>query len=317
MHDEAKKNPDYVQNAKEITSHTNEEIGVRHVKAQGLKKEHIDIIEALAHGHEAPEVVYKSLDYRIASYCDHRCEHEIYPLSERMGTFLMGNFFNTKNMPAQDKKELQTRVNQGFSDLVQLGRKGELTLEHATQIARTLGASQTSDRGLDLPGFMKLVVEDAELEKIMLTAGINPDTIANDSHITPRWERYLRRLYVMDAEPGAFELINQAISQTRNKQVLEQAQQLGGWNSWESAVRNIVRATIPQANWASQKWAPKMLEDLYVKSIAQGDTEPYKSNVDNSTRPLYGWARAVWFFQYLDLSPEERIGYRKLLKASK
>ena len=71
MHDEAKKNPDYVQNAKEITSHTNEEIGVRHVKAQGLKKEHIDIIEALAHGHEAPEVVYKSLDYRIASYFYH------------------------------------------------------------------------------------------------------------------------------------------------------------------------------------------------------------------------------------------------------
>lgn len=315
-HDEARTKPDHVPNAKSIVSISNEELGVNYLKSKNINPAHLEVVSALAHGHEEPVPLQEDLNFRIASYADHRCEHEVYSLGERLGNFLMGYFLNTKNMSPPEKKSLQSQVHTVFNELVQQGRKGSLTLYRATSIARGLGAPEFSERGLNISSFMQMLLDDSELEKTMIEAGINPDDISSDNPPLSRWERYLRRLFVGDALPEAHELIGKALASPANKVNLQEAQTLGGWNSWDSALRKIIKETIPQANWPAQAWAPAMIENLYVTSLIQGNSESFKSK-NSTVRPLEGWARAVWFFQYLDLSPAERDGYRKLLKASK
>lgn len=275
--DEAKKYPQLVKKSDQKLSVTNESIGLDMLREAEVDAPIYETVAALAHGVECDPSWYETHEYKIFSYVDHRTMDKVYSYSERMGTFLI-NAFIPKEQVTDDKRQA---VYQMVKDIFARVKQGEqIELETIVKQASDLGATPTSDR-LKLDSFMHMIIEDAQTELMLEKAGIDTSNLNATPH--PRWERYLRRLYLMDAEKSVFE------AKKRINEIIEQYQVNDGHTP------NDVAEMEKRAGFDPQRWGTGEFNKLYFEQ----EGVPYKSP-NKSSRPLYGWARAVWFFQYLD-----------------
>jgi hypothetical protein len=198
--DEAGWYRDAVPGANEKRKVSNELLGFAMLKPAGVRQDTIEFVAVLSDAPDKNENLKQSWDYKILLYADHRISQHIETLPKRMADFLMNYFFDRATL----NDELKTKVYQGFEQIVIKGREGKITLEEAVDETENLGARETSDR-LDLRQFMELVLLDAETEAELIKLGIKVDELNDNNPPMPRWERYIRRLYLHDAEEKIFE----------------------------------------------------------------------------------------------------------------
>lgn len=204
--DEAGWYPEIVENAREKRSISNETLGMQLIQGN-VPQDVFELVVALGHNVEGFAVdpsVYDSWDFKIAIYVDHRTAQKYEPLNIRMGEFLLGNFFKREDI----NSEIRIRVSEELKGLIERQKQSRLrggwpvSLDEADRIAQELGASSDSVR-LARRELMRLILQDADTEVALISVGIDPE-IDEEKVPAPRWERYLRRLYVNDAEASIY-----------------------------------------------------------------------------------------------------------------
>lgn len=177
-------------------SMSNETLGL-HLINRRVSQETFDLVAGLAHNLTDFEInpdIHESLDYRIAIYTDHRTTQSYQPLNERMGDFLLGNFF-PRNVVNENLKE---RVYKVVDQIITNKKNGSLVENEEHYLISQLGANQNSDR-LSLTDLTKLIVQDAATEAQLLKNDIDPDNINDETVPMPQWEKDLRLQYVKSA----------------------------------------------------------------------------------------------------------------------
>lgn len=211
--DEAGWYPEAVDGAQEKRSVSNETLGIRFIQGK-VPQDVFELVVALGHnveGFNVDPAIYDKWDFKIAIYVDHRTTNRYEELNTRMGDFLMGNFFE----PGSVTEEHKQLVYSSIADIIERqksfrqGSGGEVSLDEADRIAEYLGARPDSSR-LAREELMRLILQDADTEAALINAGVDVDNVNDRTLPPPRWERYLRRLYINDAEEGVFEWINRS-----------------------------------------------------------------------------------------------------------
>lgn len=203
--DEAGWYPEVIEDAQAKRSISNETLGMRLIQGK-VPQDAFELVVALGHNVEGFSVdpsIYDSWDYKLAIYVDHRAAQKYEPLNTRMGDFLIGNFFKRDEITP----ELKERVYAVIGDLIQrqksnrLGEEGaeQVTLDEADLIAEQLGASARSERVIRKE-LMCLILQDSDTEAALITAGIDPDSINDETVPMPDWEDLFRKDYVKAAE---------------------------------------------------------------------------------------------------------------------
>lgn len=265
--DEAGWYPEAVADSKGKRSISNETLGM-HIIDGKVSRDAFELVVALGHNVERFSVdpsIFDSLDFKIAIYVDHRTAQKYEPLNTRMGDFLLGNFYKREDITAELKEQVYGRMKKLIEEQKECRFRWiePLSVEDADEIAQKLGASEGSAR-LKRKELMRLILQDADTEAYLVSAGIDPDKVNDITVPAPRWERYLRRLYINDAEGEIFKWLEKAAP----KVPLD----IHFMSDWEFAALGI---------WSSQ------------------DKMPYKSNKGK----LKGVDRAIEFFRYLDTLP--------------
>ncbi|HYT40892.1 MAG TPA: hypothetical protein VEP90_00980 [Methylomirabilota bacterium] len=110
--------------------------------------------------------------------------------------------------------------------------------------------------------------------KIFSKLQINPEHITDTNPSVPRWERYLRRLYINDAEEAIFMSISR---------------------SYQESVRDEPNVAKFDKGF-SKAWWERYVSNLY--EFQQGT--PYVLVEEKRRKKLYGIGRAIAFFKKLD-----------------
>jgi hypothetical protein len=198
--DEANWYPDAVPDAQARNERSNETQGLQIIEGQ-VPTDVFQVVAALAHNlteYEVDPNVLESLTHKISHYVDHRTTQRYQPLHTRMAEFLELNFFDRGTVDAEKREELRNGIKEVIDKRKQykLGESSEdITLDDADALAEQLGAKAVSPR-LDRKQLMSLILDDADMESMFLTAGINPDDINETTVPMPAWERKIRYDYV-------------------------------------------------------------------------------------------------------------------------
>ena len=185
---------------------SNETLGMQLIQGK-VPDNAFKLVVALGHnveGFSVDPAIYKSLDFLLTIYADHRTTQKYEPLNTRMGDLLLGNFFSTDQITPKKKMEVYTE----FGKLIErqkahhLGRPGveEVSLDAAEQLAERLGASLTSVRVTSRREFMRLLLQDADTEALLIQSGIDPNKVDDTEVPMPRWEHEFRLSYVEAAK---------------------------------------------------------------------------------------------------------------------
>jgi hypothetical protein len=183
---------------------TNEVLGLRLILDKVPGKV-LNLVAALGHGvsgFNLDPVVLDSLEYKLAIYADHRTSQKYEPLHTRMGDFLINNFFYFRQLESQEKKN---EVHRTIESIIQsqvrnrLRGNGSLRLQDVDSMVANIGASPISDR-LSRVELMRLILEDADTEAMLIKSGLDPDDVEEPEVPMPEWEDDLRRQYVEAAE---------------------------------------------------------------------------------------------------------------------
>ncbi len=204
------------------------------------------------------------------------------PLSTRMADFFANYFVRQELKKSDFVEELYTI----FEEIVTQGRVGTLTHEEAAKRLLPYQSKQ-SERGLTLDDLVRLVLEDAVTEAELIKIGISPEDITDSNPPAARWEKYLERMYINDAEASAFERIK----------YLEEQKTEGAIS--EEEFNSTLEREFPWNHW----WGRKMRE-LYV--LQHG--VPYVSD----TKPV-GTERAISFFGRMDRRRREKEKRSKII----
>ena len=276
--DEAGWYPQAAPDAAEKGSISNETLGMRLIQGK-IPQDAFELIVALGHNVEGFSVdpsIYESWDYKIAIYTDHRTAQNYGLLNERMGDFLLGNFFRREDITLQLREQVYAKL----TEIIDRQKEtGAVSVEEADRIAEELGASADSAR-LTRKELMRLILQDADTEAALTQAGIDTDEVDDKTVPMPIWERYLRRLYINDAEEGIYELYLQADREDTQTALAAIAlnQEVRGTN---------VERAFPRNTW----WGS------YVMDLANNPEKfPYLSMSDKPQ----GIQRAIEFFRKLD-----------------
>lgn len=280
--DEADWYPKAVSDAETKRNISNETLGLRLIQGkvpQGI----FDLVAALGHNVEGFSVdrsIYTSWDYRIAIYVDHRTAQGWESLHTSLGEFLLANFFDghqvTPGLRAEVYAQLKELIDRQKLFLLGKEKAEEITIDEADQIAQQLGASADSAR-LTRRKLMRLILQDADTEATLIGAGIDTENINDKIVPMPRWERYLRRLFVNDAEKEIFNVYRVAVGLN---ELLATLEEVGPKN-------DQVERNFPANTW----WGS------YVRALFEYQNgNPYRSKRDNSG----GIDRAIEFFGRLD-----------------
>lgn len=196
--DEAGWYPDVVSDAQGKRSISNETLGMQLIQGK-VPQEDFELVVALGHnveGFSADSSIYDSWDFKVAIYTDHRTAQNYGKLNERMGDFLLGNFFKREEVTPELKEQVYAKV----GEIIEKQKEtGSVSLEEADKVVEDLGATADSAR-LSRRDLMRLIINDADTEAALIKAGIDPDDVSEKTVPMPRWEKYLRRLYINDAE---------------------------------------------------------------------------------------------------------------------
>lgn len=190
--DESNWYPEIVINAVEKKKKPNEQLGLELIKGK-VPDNVYNLVAALGYEREKCPVgleIYDSLEYKIASYVDHRTTGKYEPMNVRMGNFVLQNFLNTNEITP----ELKEKVYNSLQRIID----NNMSFEEADKVLADLGAPENSPRLLRKI-LARMIVDDANTEKFLKEKGINPDI--NDNLVPmPKWEDELRKRYVVAAE---------------------------------------------------------------------------------------------------------------------
>ena len=234
---------------------SNETLGMQLIEGK-VPQDAFELVVALGHNVEGFSVdpsIYSSLDFLVAIYIDHRTAQKYDPLNIRMGDFLLGNFFakDAINDELRGKvyEELEKIIGRERDTNLAIGGVKSITLDEADQMVEKLGAQPDSIR-LSRKELMRLILQDARTEAMLLQAGIIPDEINDTTVPMPKWEDDFRLEYVTSASDEILTRITE-LQQTGNLTALE--------------------AEFPPTNWWG-KYARKLYEDKILNN-----------NIDRST----------------------------------
>jgi hypothetical protein len=245
--EEARYYPGAVKEADEKASITYGSMGAKIIEGK-VPQSAFELVVALGHGTEEFSVdpaIYDSLDYKIAIYADHRTSQTIEPLHKRMGDFLLQNFFTKEQVTTEKKSEVYDAVREVIErqkgHMFGGGEEDGITLDEADMIACELGASEGSTR-LPRKELMRLILQDAKTEAFLIKSGIDVENIDESSLAPTRWERYLRRLYINDAEEGIFSLYKELEAKLSRGEIaqVEFDREFNPSTWWGKSVREIV-----------------------------------------------------------------------------
>lgn len=211
--DEAEWYPEAVLDAVAKRSISNETLGMRLIVGK-VPIDAFELVVALGHnveGFSVDPTIYDSLDFKLAIYVDHRTAQKYEPLNTRMADFLLGNFFRGNEVTPELREQvyrvvetiIERQRNQSLGKEVIL----RLSLDEADEMAGRLGASPNSER-LTRRELMRLVLQDADTEALLIKAGIDPDDINDETVPMPEWEHDLRWQYVEAAKESIIERIS-------------------------------------------------------------------------------------------------------------
>jgi len=193
---------------------TNEQLGLRLI-GNKVPNEVFNLVAALAHGpysNMIPEEVYRSPEYKLAIYADHRTSQKFEPLNTRIGDFLLSNFIS----PAL-ADVVRAKVYEDMNYIISAQRVYSLnglpgySLFVADDIAAQNHASESSSR-LSRRELMALILQDADTEAMLIKAGVDVDSINEETVPIPRWEGNLRKEYVAAATQDLREVWGQGSS---------------------------------------------------------------------------------------------------------
>jgi len=221
--DEAGWYPESVENAAAIRSVSNETLGMQLVQGK-IPQDAFELVVALGHNVEGFSVdpkIYKSLDFLIAIYVDHRTTQKWESLHTRMGDFLLGNFFERGKITPELKEEVYSKV----KDIIdrqkdyKFGKRTEaVPLDEADEIAAKLGANEGSER-LPRRELLRLILQDADTEALLIQEGIDVNNINDQTVPLPKWEHEYRMQYVQAAEPEIIARLDELFNEMREKHV--------------------------------------------------------------------------------------------------
>lgn len=211
--DEAGWYPEAVDGAQEKRSVSNETLGIRFIQGK-VPQDVFELVVALGHnveGFNVDPTIYDKWDFKIAIYVDHRTTNRYEELNTRMGDFLMGNFFESDSVAKEHKQIVYSSIARIIErqKSFRQGNGEEVSLDEADRIAEGLGARADSSR-LARRELMRLILQDANTEAALISAGVDVNNVNDKTLPSPRWERYLKRLYMNDAEEGVFEWIGRS-----------------------------------------------------------------------------------------------------------
>lgn len=277
--------PEAVADSGQKRSISNETLGMQIIEGK-VPRDDFELVVALGHNVEGFSVdpsIFDSMDFKISIYVDHRTAQKYEPLNTRMGDFLLGNFYKSEDVTPKLKEEVYRQMKSmiEIQKECRLNWVEPLSLEAADEMAQKLGASEGSSR-LKRKELMRLILQDADTEAYLVSSGIDPDNINDETVPAPRWERYLRRLYINDAEEGIFEKFKESIQKD-----IDYDQFLA--NS-EVANFSFLDKPFPEDSW----WGSSVRE-IYKSQIGIF----YKSD---KGKPQ-GIQRAIEFFNYLETLP--------------
>lgn len=240
--DEANWYPNIVPNATETKLISNETLGMQLVQGK-VSQEAFELVVALGHNVEGFSVdpsIYNSLDFRIAIYIDHRTSQRYEPLHTRMGDFFLGNFYPKGEVTSQ----LKERVYASMKDMIdrqksfRMGQEGviEVTLDEADRVSEALGARSSSAR-LSRRELMRLILQDADTEALLIQAKINSDELNEETIPMPKWEDDFRREYV---EASKEDIKNEITTRTKDQAMSREATLIAlfpGQSWWDQYAR--------------------------------------------------------------------------------
>ncbi len=183
---------------------TNEKLGVEYLQSKKSPDDVVQLVAALAHGLDAETQARNSLEFRIAVYADHRTSQTIEPLNKRMADFFIAGY--AKYLPPEQQKVLQERL----SGIISKAKNESITKKQAVAIVTEEITCEKMNRGISIDEFVQFIIYDAATEKQLEDMGLDPATWTENTVTAPRWERYLRRLYVQDAEEEIFTKVRDA-----------------------------------------------------------------------------------------------------------
>jgi len=203
--DEARWYPDAIKDSVAKLAVSNETLGMRLIQGK-VPQDAFELVVALGHnveGFSVDPAIFKTWDYRLAIYADHRTTQKYEPLNTRMGDFLLGNFFQQSERTPEKKEQVYGVIGNiiDAQKNYRLGQEGAeaVTLDEANQIAESLGARADSER-LTRRELMRIILQDADTEAALIQAGINPNAINDETVPMPKWEDNLRKEYVVAAK---------------------------------------------------------------------------------------------------------------------
>jgi len=195
--DEANWYPEIAPNSAEKRSKPNEQLGLELIKDK-VQDNVYNLVAALGYEKEKCPVepkVYDTLEYKIASYVDHRTTGKYEPLNVRMGNFVLQNFLDKDKI----NPELKEKVYGSVQEII----NNDMSFEEADKVLSDLGAPENSPR-LPRKILARMIVNDANTEKFLQSKGVNTE-INDDLVPMPKWEDELRKRYVLAAKEEIIE----------------------------------------------------------------------------------------------------------------
>lgn len=213
------KNNDKVEFFKQKSHSTNEETGIKYLKALEMPQDLVTIVGQLGHGTELSKQfpdIKGSLEARIAMYIDHKVEQVYIPqMRDRwINLFLSAEIikkeFKQDNQIKQETLELMQHV------IDEAKSNPGMTATLAAEMFLSRGYFNTigSRPGSSLEGWLNLMIIDAHTEAYLESLGLQPSTWMNEEQRefipkeeqdaytfipATRDERYIRRLHILSA----------------------------------------------------------------------------------------------------------------------
>lgn len=297
QYDEATWYPEQINDAAQKKELGDTQIGLANLQSKHLPPELIDMISVHGLGTIYPFEATKTWNEKLSMYLDFRIAQNAMPMEQRFIDLQRGvvvgrytqefldkthewaigreqELFEALRIPsyeviASNTQNLKARIDTAI-------KLGKFTETEAATLKEAKLYKPKSGKEEDVPEIAGLTLEEF-LERLQL----HPEDI-NDRLLQPeRWERYIRRLYINDAEQGIFARLSEL-----NKDILE-----GKVGSKEELEKEF-----PENTW----WG-KYVRELYDKRHGQ----PLHPRLHKEL----GINRAIEFYHQLEQARKEKKNY--------
>lgn len=293
QYEEATWYPDEVDRAEEKREMGDTQIGLSNLKNKNLPPELLEMISVHGLGTIFPFEATKTWNQKLPIYLDFRIAQNAMPMDKRFVELQRGvvngrytqeyldslhrwaaqtekEFFETLAIPSYDSfKNNPLNLKARIDAAIKLGKFSE---EEVKLLRNTKLYKQSGQDG----DFAE--ISGMDQNEFLSRLQLHPEEI-NDRLLEPeRWERYIRRLYINDAEQGIFSRLSEV-----HRDILER----------KVGSKEELEKEFPENTW----WG-KYARELYDKRQGQ----PLHPRIHKQI----GIDRAIEFYHQLEQTPQER-----------